>query len=250
MSQPCDRAGNFRGNIVEYGLREEERGAVGISIKVALTQFWDGQEWLPWEQYDQVAEGVIYIVKSDGSVIERNVQALTLFAGWDQSLLSIEGQSWQPTPIGVSVTEEEFKNRKQIRASFINDYNRTPGALSNVTGEKIRELQNRFGGMLRAAAGNVKRTATPPPNGKPPAPPLPPLPPSNGSQHNPQPINAWTLDQAILECQNAGITKEELREAIAAKGHTGWNMIRDTPVAKELIEKAMAPAANNNDIPF
>ena len=70
----------------------------------------------------------------------------------------------------------------------------------------------------------------------------------------------WTLKQALAACEEGGVSKDDLKEAIAASGHTGWNGKRDTPLAQKLIRQAIRteyepevqqhPPVDDSDIPF
>jgi hypothetical protein len=184
MSQPIDREGNFRAVIESYGVREMESGAVCVAIKAKLTQIWNGEVWESWEQYDMVAEGDIWIVKKDNGGLNSNgVESLIRHAGWDGSFESITDESWQPSPCQVQVQRDDYKGATRYRIAFVNDFNRTPGAMSTIDGNKAKELASRFGAQLRAIAGNAKRNVAPLP-GKP----VPPPPPK--SIPGPVPVSA------------------------------------------------------------
>lgn len=240
-----DREGHYRAIITSYGLHEAESGSLAINITASLTNYWNTTEWIDWPAGEMEADGAIWIVKKDGSLNDTGVQSLMRHAGWDGNLTSIDDQTWQPTPIAVTIQEDTYKDQTRLRIAFLNDYERTPGAKSNVTGDKVRELQNKFGGALRAIAGNVGRVKAPA-SGKPSAPPL-----SNGNGKQTR-EEAWTLDRALSECAKVGITKDDLRSALAAEGINGWNMLRGTPIAKMLIANRLAPAPGGlgDDIPF
>lgn len=171
---PCDRAGNFRVSIMDYGLVEEQSGAIAISIQVKLLEIWDSDasEWKGWGEYNMEANGKIYVIKKDGSVNKGQAEALMKFAGWDGLFDTIANHQWDCTPFSCNVEEDEYEGKIRFKIGFVNDYNRTPGAFNNVTADKAKELQSRFGSSLRALAGTVKRSATPT-NGMP-APPPPP----------------------------------------------------------------------------
>lgn len=188
MSQPVDREGQFRADIIAYGLKEMESGAMSVSIRAKLTQFYDGVEWLPWEEYGMEAEGDIWIVKKDNGGLNSNgVQSLVNHAGWDGNMESIVNETWQPSACQVAVKREEYKGNVRFKIAFVNDWNRTPGAMSNIDAAKAKELQARFGAQLRAIAGNVKRNGSPPaskPATPPPARAVAPtsVPPSGGDK--------------------------------------------------------------------
>jgi len=170
---PCDRSGFFRVEVVEFGLKESEQKAVAISLRVLLTEMWDGENWIPWREYDMEAAGDVWIVKKDGKLNERQAKAIMECGGWDGSLGSIVNQSWQPTPFQVEVKHERYKDEDRYRVEWINDLNKTPGAstVSNVGDDKLRELEARFGSPLRALSGNVRRNTVPPAGSKPAPPP-------------------------------------------------------------------------------
>lgn len=171
VMQPIDREGVFRGVISSYGLKEMDSGAVAVAVKVNLTQMWTGNEWCDWSQYEMEAEGDVWIVKKTGHVNEGAAQSLINFAGWDGNLLSIVNESWEPKPAAFVIKREEYEGKTRFKVSFVNDYERTPGGLSNVTPEKVKELNTRFGSQFRALAGNKGRNAAPT-NGRPTPPPV------------------------------------------------------------------------------
>lgn len=171
MSMPCDREGIFRAVIVEYGLKEMDSGAIAVSIKASLKDLWNNGDWAEWAQYEMEAEGDLWIVKKDsGGPNKSQIEALCRCAGWDGNLESIVAGTWQPTPCQVVVKRDEYKGNVRYKIAFVNAYDKTPGALSNVDDTKARELQTRYGAQIRAIAANVARNGTPT-NGAPPPPP-------------------------------------------------------------------------------
>lgn len=188
--QPCDRAGNFRANILEYGLKEMDSGAVAVSLHVKLTELFDNGEWHEWEQFDMECFGDVWIIKKDGSINDKASESLIKHAGWDGNIDSITGETWKPTPCQVVVNKEEYQGRTSYKVAFINDHSRTPGQMSNVTPEKAKELQNRFGSQLRALVGNVKRNQAPT-GSRPSAPPAPAV------VRNPHPASAAAVANDI-----------------------------------------------------
>jgi hypothetical protein len=174
--QACDRTGIFRAEILDYGLKEMESGAVAVALHVKLTEHWDGENWQPWGEYDMEAFGDVWIVKRDGKLNDKQAKALMQYAGWDASLESISESTWETTPCQVEIAHEKYNDKDQYKISWVNDFNRVPGAgaLSNVEQSKVKELAARFGSPLRALQGNVRRNTVPMgTNKKPSAPPKP-----------------------------------------------------------------------------
>lgn len=185
MPVPVDREGAFRCQLADYGLKQMDSGAVAISLRVALTEHYDGEHWQPWAQYDMEAEGDIWIVKKNGEINQQAAESLMRHAGWDGTLESITGATWTPTPFQVTVKRDDYQGNVRHKIAYVNEFDRTPGGLSNVSPDKARELAARFGSQFRAIAGNVKRNnAAGAGTGAPAAPSRPaPPPPPPARQH-------------------------------------------------------------------
>jgi len=166
MSQPLDREGTFRGEIIEYSLYDSKTGAVGINLKARVDEQWNSETeaWDDWRQYDVVAEGTIYIVSGNekgNKPIPTSVEPLIQYAGWSGSIEDIAGENWAVTPCQFSVKEDSYKDQTRYKINFINEYDRVPGG-GNVTPERAKELQAMYGSQFRALGGNVQRNAAPP----------------------------------------------------------------------------------------
>ena len=169
--QELNQAGNFRGSMTSYGFRELDSGAKCLSIICAVHDVWDpdAKEWVDWREYGFEVGGDLWLIKKDGSLNESQIKALTQYAGWDGNLIPIVEGTWQPLPIGFTVKADHYNNQERYRIVWINDYNRQPGATSNIDADRAKALQAQYGSQFRALAGNANRnTATP--AGKPKAP--------------------------------------------------------------------------------
>ncbi len=162
MPTACDREGNFKAEIVGYGVKEMESGSVSISLRARLREWFSNGEWHPWEEFDMEAEGDIWIVKKDGSANEPAVLSLANCCGWDGDLSSIVNETWQPTRCQVVVKKDEYKGNVRFKIAFLNDHDRTPGGMSNLTPDKARALTSRFGPQFRAIVGTPAPKASPP----------------------------------------------------------------------------------------
>lgn len=171
MRSPIDREGAFRCEIIEYGLRQgkEPSKSVGVSIKCRLLEMYDydTESWISWD-YDQEAEGSVWIVKQDGVVSDKAVESLVANAGWDGTIESVVNRTWTPTRCQVAVKVNEYKGNTSYQASFVNAWNSVPGT-GNVSPEAAKTLALQYGASLRAVAGTVKQNAAKP-AGKPSAP--------------------------------------------------------------------------------
>lgn len=195
MTFMIDRAGDFRGEILQFGLQEYDSGAVAIDITARILDAWDREagEWEDWRQYDCQALGRLFVVKKNGSLNDGPIKSLVAFAGWDGNLESIVNGTWQPTPCAFTIEEDIYKTETRYRIGFVNDYNRTPGGQGNVDAEKAKAIQAKYGSQIRAIAGNVARTSTDAkPTGKPKAPPR--KPPANVKSFTQEEMDAAAVE--------------------------------------------------------
>lgn len=182
-----DREGDCRVEIVEYTLKEFDSGAVAVAIRCKVLEWFGANEenpvpgWYNWRDYGDEVTGDIWVVSGQAKgnkLLDKAIQSLVNYAGWDGSFDSIANGTWQPTPCQVVVTKEKDQRNETVvhyRASFVNDYNRTPGGLSGgVKPEQAKALQTKYGQALRAIVGNKMRNQpAPAANSRPASPPKP-----------------------------------------------------------------------------
>jgi hypothetical protein len=161
MSKQLTQTGTFRGHIVNYGLTESQNKATAICITLQIEDIFDKGEWYDWREYDLEVSGDLWIIKKDGSLNEQQIRAVTQYANWDGNLLSVVNHTWEPSAIQVVVQENIFKENVSYRINWINAYDSIPGG-GNITPDKAKELQSRYGSQLRAMVGNVVRNSSPP----------------------------------------------------------------------------------------
>jgi hypothetical protein len=159
--QPLEWEGNIRGDIVEYGIREADSGAVAVSVKIYAREFWNDEtkSWEPLEP-PTATIGDIWVVKKDGTINTKQVEALCRYAGWDGNLSTISQNKWERTPCSAVVQREEYEDQVRWKISWLNAYDRAPGSLTSLTPDRMAALANKYGSSLRAAAGNAKRNAS------------------------------------------------------------------------------------------
>lgn len=182
MSQDPDREGTFRAEIIDYSLLAPfKSGAIPLSIDAKLLAMWDadaGEEegqgdWVPWEEYDVVANGLQWLVKKDGSLNESTAQNLMEHAGWDGDFESLSNRTWKPTPCQVVINEEKDPERSkwnEFPIAFVNAWDASVGSRREMDKDMAKQLKTQHGAALRALKGNTKRNAAAP-KGKPANPP-------------------------------------------------------------------------------
>lgn len=216
MGTAIDRPGNFQCEFKEYGLTERESGAVAISVIAQITAQYNDEsgEWDDWKEYDVEARGDLYIIKKDGGLNNSQVEALCKYAGWSGSLAAIRDRTWTPTPCQVSIEGDEYKGVTRYKIGFVNAFDRTPGGVGNITDDKVKALEVKFGASLRAVAGSATHGTTKP-AGKPAAPPRRnadkqpfPDPNATGDAEPMGDANAALLEEAYKAKRGAGAVDE------------------------------------------
>ena len=163
--KPIDRVGTFQADIIEYGLQKYESGAVAVAVKCLIRSQWnpESQLWDDWSGYEQhEAGGFLNVVKKDGTLNSNQVEALVQHAGWDGQLSSIANEQWRPTPCQIKVDPNEYKGKTTFQISFINQFDRIPGAVGNVNIDEAKSMDAQHGGALRALLANARRNGTRP----------------------------------------------------------------------------------------
>jgi|WetSurMetagenome_2_1015567.scaffolds.fasta_scaffold94728_3 hypothetical protein len=209
MSQPINQEGAFRGLITEYALFEPKSGAVGLNIKAAIHEAWDeeNQAWGDWREFEVEAEGCIWIIKKDGSINEEGAESVVKFSGWNGDLATVTDGTWKPRACAFTVKKDVYKDQTRFRIAYVNDPERIPGGMGNVSPERAKELSMKYGSQFRALAGNAARNATTP-AGKPKLPakpskkPAPVIPPDQNLERD--------IDAANAELQEAGAKKDDV----------------------------------------
>ena len=177
----CDRAGDWRADIIEFGLKEFESGAVALNIRCRLGELYDhdNKVWDEWAEHGMEAFGSLFLVKKDGSLNQEQIKAVCEATGWNGDFAAITDGTWQPMRCQVQTKRNEYEGNVSYRVNWISPHDREPGSgLSNVDSVKAKSLNARFGGSIRALAGNAARNVPKTsPNGPPaPRPAIRPIP--------------------------------------------------------------------------
>ena len=176
MGEPVDRTGTFRAQVISYGMKEYDSGAIAVNLVFRLTDWWyvpdDGEpEWTPWADYGQEVFGSFFVVKKTGDLNQGPIKQLIEHAGWGGNFDSITDGTWEPTPCQVQVKSETYEGNEQMKASWIDSFDATPrSGLARLSAEKSKALNAKFGGQIRAIAGDKARQATKPQGPPPPSP--------------------------------------------------------------------------------
>jgi hypothetical protein len=177
-----DRSGIFKARPQGWSIYEAESGAVAIKMKLLILEELDGTTWTSWADYEEhIVYGDFYVIKKDGAVNSKQVEALVLALGWDGDLRSVIGEP-PDCIVQVTVKPDEYKGTTRYKASWVNPEDFTPTPQGESEGD-VKKLQSRFGSLLRAAASTVKPSK--PAAKKPAPPPARAAVPAGGEQEQP-----------------------------------------------------------------
>lgn len=234
MGTPIDREGDFRVKVAEAAVRKEDSGAIGIGIKFQVLEAKAGDEWQDWREYDVEVDGVFYVMKKDGTAIERTIGDLVNHLGWDGSFVSIEQGSFalNAPDCQVNVGSETYKDKARFRANWINGWDYEGRGLGNVNSTAAAELDMQLGAKMRAMGAGAKQPAPPaPPTGSRPV--TPPAGP-------PATAVATSTDVAVADPQGKCGTKDA---AWARWVDVSPNDTPDVPAWNEAVKAIGKPEA-------
>ena len=156
--QTLEWPGRYLAKPFEWWLREAASGAVGVHVGYKVLGKHEDGEWQDWREFGEYrVDGTVWIVKRDGTVNQIGVDQLRDVLGWDGRMELFS----RPVPRGkiqIEVQAEEYKGAVDHRVNWIYPVDAPIGSGTVAPGRQ-KELANRFGSLLRAAAGG---SATPP----------------------------------------------------------------------------------------
>jgi hypothetical protein len=183
----CDREGFFKCGILDYGLDEAQSGAVAFRFRAKLTHIFDFADepteadpelvrepsWLAWPgEHDFESYGKIWIVGKDGKLNEDGIKRMVEVLGWNADLKAIEDKTFAPKEFVGNVKPNEYQGKTSYNIEWVDPLDHTPtkggGIKANVTGDKLSQLEAKYGSPLRALAGSLRKPAA---GSKPAAPP-------------------------------------------------------------------------------
>jgi len=178
LTATLSRPGIFKARPVAWSVKQFDSGSVAINMKFLVLAELDGKDWLSWSEYEEHhVYGDWFVVKKDGTINTDAVEQLVACIGWDASLGSIVG-SPPDVVVQISVKPDEYRGETRYKASWMNPEDFVP-APQGESPEEVRQLDARFGSLLRAAAGAAKakpKAAKPKPATVPPSEPSGPAP--------------------------------------------------------------------------
>ena len=162
-----DRIGRFRVEPIEWAVREAPSGAVGVGISFRVLEEWDTdqEEWRSWGEYEPYqVRGTWWVIKRDGTISQNGIDQLSGTFGWDGDLKTI-GKSPPKGKAQVQVAPDEYRGKVEFRAEWLHGYDDDPtSSTGGVNESRGKELDTRFGSLLRAAASSSPKVKAPAPS--------------------------------------------------------------------------------------
>ncbi len=151
---PINNAGTFRGEVVEYYLKNYESGSVALYVKVAIYQGLNDGVWEDWGGGRVSADGFINVVKKDKTMNKKSVLNIIKSTGWDGSFASIESGEFKPYPVKITVKKNSYEGNITYPIAYLNHYEGMQG--NSMNQDEVNALDTMFGADIRAMAGNIQ----------------------------------------------------------------------------------------------
>lgn len=195
-----DREGIFKAQPIAWRVKRfDGKLSVAISIDFVVTaQLEDyidddgkpAREWKDWSGYEEhQVSGDFWVVKKDGQPNVKTIQTLADVLGWRGQLSDVLNKRAPEVVVQVTVKSETYEGKTFYKVQWLNpeDWTPTPQGASE---DEVKQLDARFGSLLRAAAGSGAKA--PPPKAAPAKPQPKPAP----KQDEPEPTD--TTDYSSL----------------------------------------------------
>ena len=157
------RIGHFQVLPIEWLVRKAQSGAVGIEVVFKVLAQWDENEgWHDWAQYiektgEYEVSGTWWVIKRTGELNQMAMDQIVQVLGWEGSFQKIADNRNSPPQVKCQVTVglDEYKGTQRYRADWLNQYDAAVGG-SGISNAAVKDLDARWGNLVRAAAISKK----------------------------------------------------------------------------------------------
>lgn len=181
MSQRIDREGTFLAKPVDWSMhRTESSQSVALVVRYAVLGQFFGEEVQDWSSAEVETVAYHYWVKKDGTLNQATLDMLRKAGVWNGSLLDVKNSFPPAIEVRLNVQNQPYNDKDRYKVAWVNhrDDDSEPGGIKKMDDKGFRDLEGRFGSMLRALGGAAQKS-TPPPAAKPSAPKPAPVPAGN-----------------------------------------------------------------------
>jgi len=153
-----DREGIFKAVPSDWIVEQAESGAIGIKIKFAIIEYLENGQWADWRNFGPYdASGTYWVVKKDGTVNTVTVNQLVESLGWDGTFAHVDKEAPQVV-VQIAVKQGTYNDKTFFKAGWMNPGDFTPEK-KQLDPDIVKNLDSRFGSLLRAAASQTKSKA-------------------------------------------------------------------------------------------
>ena len=166
MSTQMDRPGRFKARPLSWAARQFDTGSIGVNIQFQVLAEWNGADWDDWSTYDVVCWGMFNVIMKTGQPNVTVVKQLFLALGWVGQFSKIAEIDPPDVEVQIVVKEDNYGGKTSFKASWIDPINADPsgsGPASGMSPQDAKQLDGRFGSLLRAVTGAVAKDAGGPP---------------------------------------------------------------------------------------
>jgi len=161
-----DRPGRFKAQPLDWTVDE-----TGTNKLLTFIVKFECVSWLYENEWHDAAYGEItgyfYLLKRDGTVNTHAVDSVKQAFGWDgRGVQSLHEGDWRNANVQLTVEEEEYNGRKQLKIKWLNPADYDGGGFSRVAWDTIKGKVSVLDAKLRALNGAPSSAPKPPP-GKP-----------------------------------------------------------------------------------
>jgi hypothetical protein len=153
-----DREGIFKVVPSEWIVEQAESGAIGIKIKFSIIEYLENGQWADWRNFGPYdVTGTYWVVKKDGAINTVTVKQLVESLGWDGTFAYVDKDAPQVV-VQVKVEQSTYDGKTFFKAGWMNPGNYTPEK-KQLDPDIVKNLDSRFGSLLRAAASQTQTKA-------------------------------------------------------------------------------------------
>ena len=174
MPQKLTGPGVFRCTVDTYSYwQNDDQTQVKIVMELSIVEWWNEKDstWTDLRNRDIKHTAWYRLTKKDGSPIKSKFESLMKNGNWSGSLEDIRGQTWEPVPFQLSISQ----SGKYLNDDWINPWDDNPadrkGGAVDVPPEIVKTLDTKFAGEVNAIRTNLQNAAHKPPEGTSAAPP-------------------------------------------------------------------------------
>ena len=163
---PIDRVGTFRGAPAEWAIGKTKNEFPQFIVRLVATEKWiESTEelvafkltepgWIPWSEYEQDITAYLVLFNDKGPIF--NYDQVQVALGWDGASFSgLTEMDHLKTTVLFSVEENTWNDKTRLQVAWLDEKDapieRTLRALDP---EKLKDMDNRYAGMM-----NAKKTA-------------------------------------------------------------------------------------------